>query len=237
MENKIFAISDLHLSNSQNKPMDIFGEDWQDYWDKIKADWRERVGASDIVLVPGDISWAMDMDSVRADIADIATLPGRIVILRGNHDYWWNSVSRVRAMMDEIAGKGKMFAVQNDVVRIDNVLICGSRGWLLPESFTDENDPKIYEREKMRLRMSLDSAMRAKNEGDRIVVIMHYPPMDMNLNDSEFTDILQEYNVDTVVFGHVHTRNKYKKLIFDKNGIRYYLTSCNLVNNKLIEIE
>lgn len=152
---KLFAIGDLHLSHSSNKPMSIFGPNWDNHAERIAAAWRERVSDEDAVLIPGDISWAMQLDEARLDIEYIAALPGKKVIMRGNHDYWWGSISKVRDMLPCC-----MYALQNDTVELGSVTIAGSRGWICPGSsgFDSETDQKIYDREVIRLQLSLSGA-------------------------------------------------------------------------------
>lgn len=155
---KLFAIGDLHLSHSSNKPMSVFGPNWDNHAERIAAAWRERVSDEDAVLIPGDISWAMQLDEARPDIEYIAALPGKKVIMRGNHDYWWGSISKVRDMLPCC-----MYALQNDTVELGSVTIAGSRGWICPGSsgFDPETDKKIYDREVIRLQLSLSGANRA----------------------------------------------------------------------------
>ena len=140
---KLFAIGDLHLSHSSNKPMSIFGPNWDNHAERIAAAWRERVSDEDAVLIPGDISWAMQLDEARLDIEYIAALPGKKVIMRGNHDYWWGSISKVRDMLPCC-----MYALQNDTVELGSVTIAGSRGWICPGSsgFDPETDPPFNEK-------------------------------------------------------------------------------------------
>ncbi len=230
---KIYAISDLHLSINSNKPMNIFGPVWEGYLEKIDQDWLAKVSEEDIVLIPGDISWAMRLDEAIADLQYIGKWPGKKVILRGNHDYWWSSISNVRAVLPQ-----NMYAVQNDVVRIDNVLICGSRGWTVPEEqHKTPEDEKIFYREALRLELSLQAMQRVKQEGDTVIVMMHYPPFNAKLEDSIYTQLLEKYGVTKVVYGHLHAYDKKQQHILEKNGITYYLTSCDLVGNKLTLID
>ncbi|MEG1963248.1 MAG: metallophosphoesterase [Clostridia bacterium] len=228
---KILAISDLHLSNSTNKPMDIFGGNWENYWQEIKTDWQNKVAEDDVVLIAGDISWAMHLPQVVDDLAQIASLKGKKVIIKGNHDYWWSSYSKVCEILPE-----GIFALQNNFVRFDNFLICGTRGWTIPTNGSEENDIKIYNRELIRLRLSLDSMQKVRQAEDKVVLMTHFPPFDVKLADSEFTNIIDEFKVDKVVYGHLHGKESRAISVVDKKGIKYYLTSCDMVNNKLTEI-
>jgi predicted phosphohydrolase len=195
---RLFAIADPHLSRAAPKPMDIFGPGWQGHPAAFFSGWRETVGEDDLVLVPGDISWAMRLEDAMQDLRDIADLPGRKVLLRGNHDYWWPSISRLRR--DLPAG---MWALQNDAVLVDGVVVSGTRGWVCPGShgFTSE-DQRIYDREVERLRLSLAHA--AKLEGTYHVVMLHFPPTNPRLEPSELTDLIIAAKPDALVFGHVH---------------------------------
>lgn len=153
---RLFAIADPHLSRADPKPMTIFGPSWEGHPDAFFQGWREVVGEHDIVLVPGDVSWAMRLEEAMLDLRDIADLPGRKVLLRGNHDYWWPSISKLRRALP--AG---MYAVQNDALALDGVVIAGARGWICPGSHGfGEQDEKIYRREVERLRLSLQAAAR-----------------------------------------------------------------------------
>ena len=195
---RLFAIADPHLSRVEPKPMTIFGPGWEGHPDAFFRGWRSVVSDDDVVLIPGDLSWAMRLEDALLDLRDIADLPGRKVILRGNHDYWWPSISKLRRSLP----KG-MFAVQNDALAIDGIVIAGTRGWVCPGSrgFT-EQDEKIYLREVERLKLSLRAA--ADLEGDYRVVMLHYPPTNARLEPSAFTRVLSDADPDALVFGHVH---------------------------------
>ncbi len=229
---KVFAISDLHLSLNNPKPMDIFGPTWEGYIDKIFSDWRAKVTDEDIVLLAGDFSWAMRIEESVADFRLLENLPGKKVIIRGNHDYWWKSISAVRAILPE-----NFYAVQNDAVKFGNVIICGTRGWSVPErgATQSEEDEKIFKREVIRLELTLQAAEKIRAEGDSVVCMIHYPPMNFSRDDSPMTELIEKYKVSAAVFGHLHGM-KNPRTCFEKNGVRYYLTSCDAVGNKLTEI-
>ena len=230
---KVFAVSDLHISTTSDKPMDVFGGAWLNYLDKIYADWENKVSDDDIVLIGGDISWAMTLDNALKDIATFSHLKGKKVLIRGNHDYWWKSIGKVRDALPE-----NIIALQNDAVKIDNVVICGSRLWSVPGApdFND-NDLKLYNRETERLKLSLSSAAKLKGEGDKLLALIHYPPFNVKREDTAFTDLFEEYGVNSVIYGHLHGKNVRADRLVIKNGIKYYLTSCDQVDNKLTEIE
>ena len=228
---KVFAISDLHLSINNPKPMDIFGPVWEGYLDKIFEDWKGKVSDDDIVLLAGDFSWAMKLNETILDFKLIDALPGKKIIIRGNHDYWWKSISSVRAILPQ-----NFYAVQNDALKFGNVIVCGTRGWTVPEKNTivsDENK-KIFDREVIRLELTLQAANKIKEQNDKIICMLHYPPTNFAREDSEFTSLIEKYDVDYVVFGHIHGKKVCTKFV--KNDIPYFLTSCDIVENKLIQI-
>ena len=230
---KIFAISDLHLSINSNKPMDVFGPVWDGYLDKIKQSWNQ-VEEDDIVLIAGDHSWAMKLPDAIPDLDYIAGLgKGHKVIIKGNHDYWWSSISVLRKELPH-----KMYALQNDAVKIGDYVFCGSRGWTVPElTHKTLDDEKIYNREIIRLELSLQDAKRLQTNNEEIIVLMHYPPFNSKLEDSGFTALFEKYGITKVVYGHLHSYDKKQQLITIKNGVKYYLTSCDLIANELIQIK
>ena len=231
---KIFAISDLHLSVNNPKPMNIFGEVWDNYLDKIFSDWKSKVSEDDLVLLAGDFSWAMKLEDTKEDFNLLKDLPGKKIIIRGNHDYWWKSISNVRSFLPS-----GFYAIQNDALKFGNIIVCGTRGWMIPErgNTLSPEDQKIFDREVIRLDLTLQDAQKLKtSDDDKIVCMIHYPPTNFSHDDSSFTNLFEKYQVDGVVFGHLHGF-KNAKLKFEKNNIPYYLTSCDLTGNLLTEIE
>ena len=228
---KVFAISDLHLCISGAKPMEIFGDGWSNYQEKIKGDWNAKVNDEDIVLIPGDISWAMKIDEAVQDLAYFNDLKGKKIFIRGNHDYWWQAISTVRQNLPK-----NCFALQNDAIKIGKYIFCGTRGWLVPEgNVLPDEDRKIYNRELIRLDMSLAAGKRLYETGDTIICMLHYPPFNSNKEYNEIIKLLKSYGISACVFGHIHSYiGKYKiyENIFD---INFYLTSCDLLKNTLIQ--
>ncbi len=229
----VYAISDLHLSFSAAKPMDIFGAVWEDHFEEIKKDWNERVSDDDVVLLSGDFSWAMDLEDARADFACLDELKGTKIIIRGNHDYWWSSLAKVRAVLPQ-----NTFALQNSALKIGDVVFCGTKGYTVEEEGKPyaAEDKKLFLREGIRLELSLAEAAKQREEGDRLVVMFHYPPYNNKLEDSTYTKMVEEAGATAVVFGHLHGKHPIYRLQITKNGIPYYLTSCDVVKNKLIKI-
>ncbi len=217
---RVFALADLHLSGSVDKPMDVFGPAWDNHLARICTAWLESVGEEDLVLIPGDISWAMRLQEAETDLRTIAALPGKKLILRGNHDYWWNSLSKVRAALPE-----GMYALQNDAFAFGDVAVVGSRGWVCPESagFDDAEDRSIYEREVLRLGLSLSHAPKDKF----LVCMMHYPPFNERRNPSGFTELFEQYGVKRVVYGHLHGKACRNAFEGERNGVEYTLCSAD----------
>ena len=230
---KVFAISDLHLAISTDKPMDVFGGNWVDYMDRIRADWNDKVSDGDLVLIGGDISWAMKLEDGISDIKTLSDLKGEKILIKGNHDYWWGkAIGRLRESLPE-----GFYALQNDSVKFGNVIICGSRLWSVPGSPDyDEQDEKLYLREIERLKLSFASVNKTRKEGDKLIALVHFPPFNVKRESSGFTEIFEENKVDAVVYGHLHGKNVRSDRLVIKNGIKYYLTSCDQVDNKLTEI-
>lgn len=229
---KIFAISDLHLSVNNEKPMDIFGPVWEGYLDKIFSQWKEQVGKDDLVIMAGDLSWAMKLEQVKSDIALFDDLPGKKVIIRGNHDYWWKSISSLRAILPP-----DFYAIQNDAIRFEGVVLCGTRGWKGVEKnqVLSPEDQKIFDREVLRLEMTLKEAEKLRQDGDKLVCIMHFPPLGFCKEDTAFSNLIEKYNVDFVVYGHIHGY-KVNQTNFERNGVKYCLTSCDEVDNNIVPI-
>lgn len=227
---KIYAISDLHLTFETDKPMDVFGGNWEGYVDKIKENWTKKISDDDIVLIAGDISWAMKLDEVHTDLKWIDELPGTKIMIKGNHEYWWKSISAVREILPPT-----IRAIQNDSIKIGNYIFCGSRGWEVPEKDNPQTpeDAKIYNREVIRMGLTLMSAKTLQTNNEKIICMMHYPPYNVDIEDSGFTKLFEEYGVDVVIFGHLHGYNKYS-LKNEKNGVKYYLTSCDQIKNNPI---
>ncbi len=230
---RVFSISDLHLDVNNSKPMDIFGPVWNDYLETIVEDWNNKVTDDDIVILAGDYSWAMKLDEVVADFSFLNKLKGTKIMIRGNHDYWWSSLSKVRENLPE-----KVYALQNDAIKIGEYIFCGNRGWQIPEGKYDtEENRKIYSREVIRTELSLKKAKELQTNNEKIIFITHYPPFNSKVESSELTKLLEEYGVYKCVFGHLHGYINPKMYFNEINGTCYYLTSCDAVKNKLVEID
>lgn len=220
----LYTISDLHLGFNVEKPMDIFGEKWRNHCEKIKENWISKITNDDMVLIAGDISWSLKEEDSKYDLDWINELPGKKIISKGNHDYWWNSISKLNAMYENTK------FLQNNFYSYGEYAICGTRGWICPgnDKFTAK-DEKIYKRELIRLKLSLDSA---KNSGfDKFIVMLHYPPTNEKFEESDFTKIFKEYNVEKVIYGHLHGPVLYGEVLNGVlDGIEYILTSADYLN-------
>jgi len=225
---RIWAISDLHLSLEVQKPMDVFGGEWDGYVEKIAENWQKLIKEEDIVLIAGDISWAMKLEETKKDFEFIEKLNGTKIIIKGNHEYWWNSVSALRKVLPK-----NVYALQNDSIKIGNVVFAGTRGWTIPEGVNDptftKDDQKIYDRETIRLKLALDHAQKQRKEGDKLFCMIHFPPFNSKREDSEFTKLFEQYQVDKVVYGHLHKNPGRVDLKFNKNGVEYHLTSADII--------
>ena len=228
----IYAISDLHLSFSSNKPMDIFGGNWEGHFEKIKQAWVSIVKDEDIVLIAGDISWAMKLEDALIDLNALKDLPGKKVFIRGNHDYWWNGISKIRAS----APNDSFIFLQTGAVKIGDFVIVGSRGWTCPGSpdYT-EQDQKLYLREAERFRLAFLEADKLYECGDKKIALIHYPPFTLKNESSLFTELFENNGVEKVVFGHIHGA-VYFPLKSERNGIAYYMTSCDKTAFSLVKI-
>jgi len=226
---EIYAIGDLHLPGGADKPMNVFGAHWEGHFDRIRRDWLNRVAPEDIVLIPGDISWAMQAEDAMGDLNAIGALPGRKILLRGNHDYWWCGISRLRDMLPP-----GMFAVQNDALALEDTAICGTRGWTLPGSGAQPEDEKIYRRELLRMEMSLERAVKLK--ASRLVVMCHYPPLGEGGTETPLSGILEKYPIDDVVYGHLHGAALRTAVTGVFRGIRYHCVSCDGLDFKLYRL-
>jgi uncharacterized protein len=220
----IFGISDLHLSFSTDKPMHVFGEHWRGHDEKMAAAWDAMIGPDDVVLCPGDLSWAMTLPEAEKDLAWIAARTGRMKVLtRGNHDYWWSAIGKVRKALP-----ASLVALQNDAVDLGDVVVCGSRLWACPGALDfGPDDEKIYLREIGRLRASLEAGQRMA-AGRTLVAAIHYPPFSADRRDTEFSKLLEEFRVALCVYGHLHGKRAHRTAFEgERGGVHYRLIACD----------
>lgn len=239
---RIFAIGDLHLSHARPKPMSIFGEHWRDHAEKIALNWGAIARPEDLLLLVGDLSWAMRLDEARPDLDYIARLPGRKIILKGNHDYWWSSKAKVRQLCD-----ASIDILQADSIIIEDVAIAGTRGWQCPGNMSSadmmaegerkgyrEEDRKIYEREVGRLKIALES-LRGKAYR-HLIVALHYPPVNERYEPSGFTELIDQYGAAVCVYGHLHGESIRSAFNAQRNATRYQLVSADSVDFTPLQI-
>jgi predicted phosphohydrolase len=232
----VYALGDTHLGFAVNKPMAKFG--WVGHPGRLFQNWEATVAPSDIVLIPGDISWAMTLDEALIDLRELDLLPGRKLLIQGNHDYWWESLKKMRAL-----GLQSIQFIQNDAVLLPDgvcegvegpVAICGTRGWITPNDRAWGEDAahnvKIYEREVSRLKSSLDAGRKA---GARhFITMLHYPPVAEDHAPTGFTDMLESYgNVLLCLYGHLHgPGGTLRAFQGEQNGVRYRLVACDAID-------
>ncbi len=218
----IFIIGDTHLSGTADKPMDVFGGKWENYTEKLKTNWEASVGDEDTVVLAGDISWAMSLEDAKSDFEFLDSLPGRKVIVKGNHDYWWGTVGKMNAFLKENGIKSIEF-IYNSSVTIGDMAICGTRGWGERQT---EKDEKIIARESGRLERSLMSAP----ENAEKIAVMHYPPVFENGYIAEFVRIMQKYGVKRCYYGHLHANSIPKAVQGMYQGIEFFLVSADSID-------
>ena len=232
----IFAIADLHLSFNENKPMNIFGEKWQNHEEKIKQDWLKKVTEKDTVLLPGDFSWSMYLKDTKADFEYLDKLPGRKILLKGNHDYWWSTLNKMQKYVEENNFKNIDF-LYNNSYEVEGNIIAGTRGWV---QSNEQEDKKMINRESIRLELSIKDGIQKFGEDKPIIICMHYPPYTnynkQNLIDSPFIEIMRKYNVKKCVYGHLHGESIKEAIQGNIKGIDTTLVSADGVDFKLIKI-
>ncbi len=225
----ILTISDLHLALGIDKPMDIFGDGWKNYMQRIKENWNKTVDKCDTVVIGGDISWATYLDEAYKDFEYIENLNGRKIILKGNHDYWWESITK---LTDYVKNNGfnSVSFLHNNAICVENKAICGTRGWI-DKSYDafKTDDEKIYLRELMRLDMSLAAA--DKFDCDEKIAFLHYPPVTKSLSvNSDYLEIFKKHNVKRCFYGHIHSRSAKKAFEGEAEGVVFKLVSADYMD-------
>ena len=229
----IYSIADLHLSTSVAKPMDIFGYRWQGYTEKIKKRWCALVGEDDTVVVPGDISWAMSLGDALSDFRFIDDLPGKKILGKGNHDFWWTTVTKMRSYLSK-NGIGSIDFLYNNAFLVEDYVICGSRGWYVEERLQNTSDEvdykKIVLREAARLEISLTEAARLSENGRfPILCYFHSPPVFNSFVCREIVDVLHAFGVKHSYFGHIHGNYTIPRTI-DFEGISFTMIAADYLN-------
>ena len=232
----IYVIGDLHLSFSENKPMYIFGDNWRGHEEKIKNDWIQKVTDNDTVILPGDFSWSMKLEDTQKDFEYINNLPGKKLLLKGNHDYWWNTVTKMRKFLEEKNVTNIDF-IYNQGYVLENYIIAGTRGWSLLE---EEKDEKVLKRELARLEASIKDGIQKGGENKEIIVFMHYPPISntkiLNHEEAQFVEVMKKYNVKKCFYGHLHGNSIREAFEGKFGGIQFKLISADGLDFKLYKI-
>lgn len=235
----IYAIGDLHLSLNEEKPMDIFGDNWKNHEEKIKQNWIETVNENDLVLLPGDFSWKMHLKDMYEDFKYLNDLPGKKILLKGNHDYWWGTLNKMREYIQTNKFNNIDF-LYNNSYEFENKLIVGTRGWALNDT---ENSEKMNHREEERLKLSLEDA-RKKDANKEIICMMHYPPVINTYTDegkiltksSNYVDIMRKYDVKMCIYGHLHGNSHDEAVEGIVKDINFKLVSADYLQFKLYKI-
>ena len=234
----IFALADLHLCLScPDKSMEICWSSWENYVSRIKDNWEETVTSEDTVLIPGDISWATYIDKAEEDFRFISDLPGRKLLCRGNHDYWWTTIKKMEDFFEE---KGfDLEFVRTNVIEAEDCLISGTRGWMIEsrDSIEGSENKKIYERERIRIGMCIDKLNEADPEhAKKHILMIHYPPITAKREFTEFAEMISEGQVDICVYGHLHGRSHSKAFEGDFGGTEFICVSSDYVGFKPVKI-
>ena len=222
----IYALADLHLSFGANKPMDVFGYRWENYTEKIYYNWQSMVTDDDLVIIPGDVSWATYLDDAYEDFNFINQLKGKKVIIKGNHDYWWTTLKKMNEFLS-CNDFNTIKILNNTAIEFEDAAICGTRGWSVQDN-NDEVDKRIIDREKKRLILTLEEGVKLKKE--RLIVGIHYPPFDRQGEENGFLEIMRNYNVDVCVYGHLHSFAHKNAVEGDVDGINLRLVAGDFVD-------
>lgn len=228
----IYVIADLHLSFSQDKPMSIFGENWEGHSEKIKNNWISKVKPEDTAVLPGDFSWAMYLQDTYKDFEYLNSLPGKKLLLKGNHDYWWTTVTNMRNFLEENKFKNIDFIYNNSYL-VENKILTGTRGWNLLDT---ENSSKMIKRESIRLQLAIEDGIKKYGDDKEIIVFMHYPPISNTNKKSEFLKILKQYDIKRCYYGHLHGKSHQDAVEGIVDGIEFKLISADYLNFDVIKV-
>lgn len=236
----IYTIGDLHLSFHENKPMGIFGAKWNNHEEKIKDNWIKTVKNNDLVVLPGDFSWSTYLKDSYEDFEFLDSLPGKKILLKGNHDYWWTTVTSMKNFLKENNFKNIDF-IYNSAFEFENIIIAGSRGW---SKLEEGDNQKLINREAARLELSIKHALEItennNTENKEIVVFMHYPPITkenkFNNENNEFIQIMEKYNIKRCYYAHLHGAAINDAIEGQYWGINFKLVSADGLDFKLLKI-
>ena len=217
----LYAIGDTHLSLTSDKPMDVFGGGWEGHVDKLRAGFAQ-VEPEDTVVLCGDLSWAMSLEEGRKDLAFLDALPGRKLLLKGNHDYWWNTVAKMNAFF-QANGFDRLHVLHNNCAFYDDTALCGTRGWFFEEKAAPQSE-KVFKRELIRLEASL----KAAGEREKLC-FLHYPPLYQGYRCQEIIDLLERYGVKTCCYGHLHGGSHRLAVTGRQGSVEYRLVAADYV--------
>lgn len=223
----LYTLADLHLATTVSKPMDIFGGKWQGYTGKIIKNWNRLIKPEDMVVLGGDISWGINLEESKSDFLLIESLPGKKIILKGNHDLWWETMAKMNRFFEQ-NGIKSIELLHNNCFFYENVAICGTRGWPFEEDFKDPHNEKIFRRELLRLEASLK--MGAANNPEEIICFLHYPPIYTSYKCEEIISLLKQYGVKRCIYGHLHSESLKYAIEGIHNGIEWRLVSGDHVD-------
>lgn len=225
----LFVLSDTHLSLYNDKPMDVFGNRWQSYTQKLEKGWRAVVTDNDTVIISGDVSWGISLEEAKLDLQYIDSLPGQKIISKGNHDYWWSTASKINKFFEENNIK-TIKTLHNNAFSVGNTTICGTRGWFSEEKNAprDADYKKIVAREAGRLELSIKEGLKI-SETNEIMVFLHFPPVYKDYVCDELIEVLHKYNVTNVFYGHIHGVYNIPQT-FEYENIKFTITSADYHN-------
>lgn len=217
----LFVISDLHLSLNTDKPMTVF-KGWDNYVERIESNWRKIVCDDDTVVIPGDISWEMRLNNCKKDFQFINNLPGKKIIMKGNHDLWWESMTKMNAFLQN-NGFDTISILHNNCYEYGDFALCGSRGWY----YDDTPDNKVLSREVGRIKTSLEAGVKT---GKELILFLHYPPLTTDSVCDEIMSVIKQYGVRRCYYGHIHRGGRYKAYFGEFDNTIFRCVSCDLMD-------
>ena len=230
----VHIIADPHLGESVDKPMRVFGSEWEDHVRKFKEAWLAQVAPEDTVFLPGDISWGIDLNEALADFLFLEQLPGKKILSKGNHDYWWTTLSKMQKFLDDNALTTISF-LHNDAVAVEGMIVCGSKGYLWDAGEPVTQNEKLIRREAARLELSLKAGRKLRKtcpgyETAELVVVLHYPPLTVGQRNEPILSLLHEYDIKRCYFGHIHGPGKAAAVTGEVDGVSYFLVSADFLS-------
>ncbi len=233
----IYTIADLHISFGEDKPMSIFGENWEGHAEKIKNNWIAKVKPEDTIVLPGDFSWSMYLENTYKDFEYLNSLPGHKLLLKVNNDYWWTTLKNMKNYLKENDFENIDFIYNNSFL-VEDKILTGTRGWNLLES---ENSSKMINRESIRLKLSIEDGIKKYGAGKEVIVFMHYPPITQssicNNQFMDFIEIMKQYKVKRCYYGHLHGKSHQDAIEGNFQGIDFKLVSSDYLNFDLMKIK